>query len=98
MDNERSTLLYSGNVLCSTMKSWVNVAPSTVLGITVQGIKTKKGFVSKICMEKMYLTLAKVRKFVQSISIVRKKKSRTKTKMGQNDPFRRSSVILRHLC
>ena len=37
--------------------------------------------------------LAKVETFVQRVLIVGWKKSRTRRQMGQNDPFRRSSVM-----
>ena len=43
-------------------------------------------------MEQIRVILAKVTKFGQRILIFRLKKPRSKTKMGQNDPFRRPNV------
>ena len=60
--------------------------PSAFLGTTVQGFKSKQVFASKICTRKsqeiwsVYLNI-----YVQ-------KKTITKMKMGQKDPFRRSSI------
>ena len=66
--------------------------PLAFLDITVHGIKNKKVLLSKFCMEYILTTLAKVNKFGQPILIVRLQNSRTKTKMGQNDPSRHSNV------